>query len=210
MEAGMMRATIAIASLAWLMQVPPSGAPPERPQRLTAVLELAMAAYPEVRTQGLQLRVDGADGERVTIGFASRDRDDILGVSRPRDAQLVVDATFDAADALKGATLRGPLAKVAERRRIRGLGGNWTEALRAEGAAYGPDKRIELLRDLNLPAFAKVLGRLTRKNAAFQLGAADDGPYWEVTATSSSGAPVTLGFEPYKGRLVKVATGGAQ
>jgi hypothetical protein len=184
--------------------------PQDRPTRLIAAQQLALAGYPELRAQGLQLRVDGAGETRITLGFASRDRDDVLGLSRPREAQLVVDATFDLNDTITAAVLRGPLAKVAERRRIRALASGWTEALRAEGATYAPDKPDDLLRDLNLAAFTKVLGRLTRTGASFQAGTAEDGLYWEVSATSATGAPVTLGFEPYNGRLVRFATGGGQ
>jgi hypothetical protein len=102
------------------------------------------------------------------------------------------------------------LAHAAERRRIRALPSGWTEALRAEGALYAPDRRADLLRDLDLPTFAKVLGRLTATGAAFQAGSADDGLYWEVAATSATGSPVTLGFDPFAGRLVRVVMGGAQ
>lgn len=184
--------------------------PQQHPTRLMAAQQLALAAYPELRTEGLQLRVDGNDESRITLGFASPDREDILGVSRPREAQLVMDTTFDTQDRLTGAVMRGPLAKVAERRRVRGMASGWTERLRADGAKYGPDRRAELLRDLDLPALAKVLGKLTRTGASFQMGASEDGLYWEVSATSAGGTPVTLGFEPYNGRLVRVATGGGQ
>ena len=188
----------------------PQAPPQEHPTRLLAAQQLALVAYPELRTEGLQLRVDGAGESRITLGFASHDRDDVLGLSRPREAQLVVEATFDAQDALTGAVMRGRLAKVAERRRLRAMAGGWTETLRAEGAKYGPDRRAELLRDLDLPALAKVLGRLTRTGATFQGGAGDEGMYWEVRATSATGAPVTLAFEPYNGRLVRIASGGGQ
>ena len=192
-------------------QLPPPQVPPQaQPTRLLAAQQLALVAYPELRTQGLQLRVDGAGESRITLGFAAHDRDDVVGLSRPREAQLVVEATFDAQEALTGAVLRGRLAKVAERRRLRAMAGAVADVLRADGAKYGPDRRAELLRDLNLPALANVLGTLTRTGANSQLGTADDGLYWEVTATSPSGAPVMLGFEPYNGRLVRVATGGGQ
>ena len=179
--------------------------------RLQRAQQLAWAAYPELRQQGLQFRIDASETAtpRVTIGFAAHDRADVLGLSRPREAQLVVAATFDGADALTGATLGGPLTHAAERRRIRALASGWTDALRAEGASYPPDQPATLLRDLNLRSLATVLGRLTAKGASFQAGTADDGLYWQVAATTPSGAAVTLGFEPYRGRLVRVG-GGAQ
>ena len=180
-------------------------------RRLQRAQQLAWAAYPELRTQGLQFRVEDSDtaSPRVTIGFAAHDRADVVGLSRPRETQLIVAAAFDGADGLTGATLSGPLTHAAERRRIRALASGWTEALANEGALYAPDQRVALLRDLNLPSLAKVLGRLTATGASFQAGTADDGLYWQVTATTASGAAVTLGFEPYKGRLVRVG-GGAQ
>jgi hypothetical protein len=179
--------------------------------RLQRAQELAWAAYPELRQQGLQFRIDASETAtpRVTIGFAAHDRADVLGLSRPREAQLVVAATFDGADALTGATLGGPLTHAAERRRIRALASGWTDALRAEGASYPPDQPAALLRDLNLASLATVLGRLTATGASFQAGTADDGLYWQVAAATPSGAAVTLGFEPYRGRLVRVG-GGAQ
>jgi len=179
--------------------------------RLQRAQQLAWAAYPELHAQGLQFRIDGTDAAstRVTIGFAAHDRADVLGLSRPREAQLVVAATFDGADALTGATLGGPLTHAAERRRIRALASGWTDALRAEGASYPPDQPAALLRDLNLASLATVLGRLTATGASFQAGTADDGLYWQVAATTPSGAAVTLGFEAYRGRLVRVG-GGAQ
>ena len=101
-------------------QPPPPQSPPQAaPTRLLAAQQLALVAYPELRTEGLQLRVDGAGESRITLGFASHDREDILGLSRPREAQLVVEATFDQQDALTSAVMRGRLAKVAERRRLR-------------------------------------------------------------------------------------------
>jgi hypothetical protein len=180
-------------------------------RRLQRAQQLAWAAYPELRTQGLQFRIEASDtaSPRVTIAFAAHDRDDVVGLSRPREAQLVIAATFDGADGLTGATLGGPLTHAAERRRIRALAGGWTDALKAEGAQYAPDKPAALLRDLNLPSLAKVLGRVTATGASFQAGTAEDGLYWQVAATTASGAAVTLGFEPYKGRLVRVG-GGAQ
>jgi hypothetical protein len=187
-------------------QLPPQA----QPTRLLAAQQLALTAYPELRTEGLQMRVDGAGDSRITLGFAAHDRDDVLGLSRPREAQLVMEAAFDAQDVLTAAVMRGRLAKVPERRRLRGLGGGMADALRAEGAKYGPDRRAELLRDLDLPSLRQVLGALTRTGASFQPGNEGDGPYWAIEATSATGGPVTLGFEPYNGRLVRIATGGGQ
>jgi hypothetical protein len=189
----------------------PPARPATRPGRLMTAQQLAWAAYPELRTRGLQVRVDETtSGPTITIGFAERDREDVLGLSRPREAQLVIEAAFDASDALTSTVLRGPLTHAAERRRVRALPGGWTETLRAEGAVYGPDQRAKLLRDLPLTELAPVLGRLRASDAAFQNGAVDEGPYWAVTGTGASGSPVTLGFEPYAGRLVRVTLGGGR
>jgi hypothetical protein len=170
-----------------------------------------MTAYPELRTRGLQLRVETTEsGSTVTFGFAERDRADVLGASRPRAAQLVVEATFDGDDRISAAVLRGRLAKTAERRRIRALTSDIAQALDAEGALFGPTRREALLQRVNLGAFERVLGRLTVASAAFQQGTSDDGLYWELATTTASGEPVTLGFEPYAGRLVRVVKGGAK
>jgi hypothetical protein len=204
-----MTRVLAVVGLAVAVQAP--GARPPDLTRLQRAQQLAWAAYPELRTQGLQVRIDGgADpgSTRVTLAFAAHDREDVLGLSRPREAQLVVDATFDGNDGLAGARLSGPLTHAADRRRIRALASGWTEALRAEGATYAPDQQAALLRDLKLASLTTVLGRLTATGAAFQLGTPDDGLYWAVTATTASGAAVTLGFEPYEGRLVRVGGGG--
>ncbi len=57
--------------------------PADRPERLMAAQQLAMVAYPEVRTRGLQVRVEETSGgTTVTIGFAERDRNDVLAQSR--------------------------------------------------------------------------------------------------------------------------------
>jgi hypothetical protein len=185
--------------------------PADRPARLLAAQQLAMTAYPELRTRGLQLRVETTEtGSTVTIGFAERDRADVLGASRPRAAQLVVEATFDGDDHLSAAVLRGRLAKTAERRRIRALTSGIAQALDAEGALFGPTRREALLQRLDLGRFERVLGRLTASGATFQQGSTEDGLFWDVQTTTAAGEPVTLGFEPYAGRLVRVVKGGAQ
>jgi hypothetical protein len=38
----------------------------------------------------------------------------------------------------------------------------------------------------------------------------EDGLFWEVATTTASRQAVTLGIEPYAGRLVRVVNGGAQ
>jgi hypothetical protein len=185
--------------------------PADRPLRLIAAQQLAMAAYPELRTRGLQLRVETTTtGATVTFGFAARDRADVRGASRPREAQLIVEAAFDGEDRIAAAVLRGRLARSAERRRIRALTTGIAEALEADGALFPPTKRAALLERLGLRAFDRVLGSLTAGSATFQQGSVDEGLYWEVATTSASGEPVSLGFEPYAGRLVRVVKGGAQ
>jgi hypothetical protein len=80
------------------------------------------------------MRVDDSRTDvSVTFGEAVNDRDDLLGLSRPRTASLVDTFTFDAAAVLQMATLKGPLTHVTERRRIQSLSSGWTAAL--EGAA---------------------------------------------------------------------------
>lgn len=134
----------------------------------------------------------------------------LLGLSGPREAQVIVCAAFDVQDALTGATMRAQLAKMAQRRRTWPLAGEWPDAFRTERAAYGPDNRVGLLRDLNLPGLAKVLGSLTRTGATFRAGMAQNWLHWQVSATSATGARVTLAFEPFNGRLARLATGGRQ
>ena len=183
--------------------VPPPR-PADRPVRLLAAQQLAMGAYPEVRTRGLQIRVEEAGGgTTVTIGFAEQDRDTILALSRPRAAQLVVEATFDAADALTRAVLRGPLAHTKERREAQARPGDWAQALEDDGAAFPPAKQAAFVQQLDLGVARTVAGWLAVRRTRFQRGVPEDGMYWEVAATSAAG-DVTLGFEPYAGRLVKV------
>ena len=178
-----------------------------------AAQQLAMVAYPEVRTRGLQIRVEegglGSPGSTVTIGFAERDRDDVVGLSRPRAAQLVVEATFDTADALTRAVLRGPLAHTKERRDVQALPTGWVEALDAAGAAFSPTKQTAFVTQLNLGGLTTIAGALAVRSTQFERGVPEDGMYWEVAATSAAG-DVTLGFEPYAGRLVKFVRGGAR
>ena len=122
----------------------------------------------------------------------------------------MVAATFDAEQRLVSAVLRGPLAYTAERRRVRALETRVAQTLDEEGAAFGPTRRAALLQGLDLTAFDTVLGRLIVGTAQFQPGALEDGLYREVAATTAAGEPVTLGFEPYAGRLVRYAKGGGQ
>jgi hypothetical protein len=185
--------------------------PADAPDRLIAVQQLALVAYPELRTQGLQLRVDESGAaSTITIGFATQDRDTILAVSRPREAQLVVEATFDPHNALTRALLRGTLAHTAERRRVKALTTGLADALDAGGAAFGPSKRAVLLQQVDLKSLTPMLGTLAVQSATLQQDASDDGIYWQVAATGTGGEALTLGFEPYAGRLVRVVRGGGQ
>jgi hypothetical protein len=183
--------------------------PANAPDRLMTAQQLAFAAYPELRTQGLQIRVDeSASGSTVTFGFATTDRDTILAVSRPREAQLVIEASFDAQNALSRALLRGTLAHTKERRQLKALTTGLADALDAGGAAFGPAKSAALLQQLDLTSLTPVLGALAVQSATFQQDASDDGIYWRVAATGAAGESLTLGFEPYQGRLVRFARGG--
>jgi hypothetical protein len=201
--------TSAIAVAAEQTASPPVVNPPAR---LIAAQQLAMAAYPELRGSGLQVRVDPrADGSTtITFGPAPQDGDTLLARSRPRTAVLVIDATFDAQDRLTRAMLRGPLARTKERREARAAGTDIGQALESRGAAYPPTQRAAFLQQLDLGAFTGITGALTASGATFQTGTGDDGLYWEVPATSALGEPVTLGFEPYAGRLVTFVRGGGQ
>src|SRR5260221_7860698 len=146
-----------------------------------AAQQLALVAYPEVRMRGLQVRVEEAGGgTTVTIGFAERDRDDVLAQSRPRAAQLVVEATFDAADALTRAVLRGPLAHTKERREVQALPSGWVEALDAAGAAFSPSKQTAFVTQLDLRTLQTIAGTLSVRSTQFQRGVPEDGMYWEV------------------------------
>jgi hypothetical protein len=69
---------------------------------------------------------------------------------------------------------------------------------------------VRNLKRLDLTRFERLLGRLTAAGATFQQGSMDDGLFWEVATTTASGEPVTLAFEPYAGRLVRVVKGDAQ
>jgi hypothetical protein len=189
-------------------------APPDvnSPARLIAAQQLAMAAYPELRGSGLQIRVDprGDGSTTITFGPALQDGDTLLARSRPRTAVLVIDAAFDAQDRLARAVLRGPLARTKERREARGAGTDIGQALEATGAAYPPTQRAAFLQQLDLGALTGITGVLTASGATFQTGTGENGVYWEVPATSALGEPVTLGFEAYGGRLVAFVRGGGQ
>jgi hypothetical protein len=190
-------------------QAPPAVNPPAR---LIAAQQLAMAAYPELRGSGLQVRVDSRpDGSTtITFGPAPQDGDTLLARSRPRTAVLVIDAAFDAQDRLTRAVLRGPLARTKERREARGAGTDIGQALETRGAAYPPTQRAAFLQQLDLDSLTLITGALTASGATFHTGTGDEGLYWEVPATSAVGEPVTLGFEPYAGRLVTFVRGGGQ
>jgi len=190
---------------------PPLLLPADRPDQLIAVQQLALAAYPELRTRGLQVRVEAATGtSTITIGFAERDRDTILEASRPRAAMLVIEATFDTQQTLTRALLRGILAHTAERRRVKALTTGVAQTLAAEGAVFGPGDQAALLQQLDLRPVTALVGPLTVQGAQFTQDASDDGVFWTVTATTQAGETVTLGFEPYIGRLVRFARGAAQ
>jgi hypothetical protein len=191
--------------------VPGRSLPLDRPTRLMTVQALAWAAYPELRTPGLQLRAEeGASAATITIGVAERDRDTVLALSRPRAAMLVIEATFDAANTLTRALLRGTLAHTAERRRVKALTTGVAQTLDAEGAAFGPTQQVALLDTLDLAGLRPFTGAVAVQGAVFQRDASDDGVFWQVAATTATGEAVTLGFEPYAGRLVRFARGGGQ
>jgi hypothetical protein len=199
--------TLEAAPSVWLSVALPG----DRPERLMAAQQLAMAAYPELRTQGLQLRVEeSGSASTITIGFAERDRDTVLALSRPRAAMLVIEATFDAANTLTRALLRGTLAHTAERRRVKALTTGVAQTLDAEGAAFGPTQQVALLDTLDLAGLRPFTGAVAVQGAVFQRDASDDGVFWQVAATTATGEAVTLGFEPYAGRLVRFARGGGQ
>jgi hypothetical protein len=199
--------TLEAAPSVWLSVALPG----DRPERLMAAQQLAMAAYPELRTQGLQLRVDeSASATTITIGFAERDRDTVLAVSRPREAMLVIEATFDPSQTLTRALLRGTLAHTAERRRVKALTTGVAQTLAAEGAAFGPTHQAALLDTIDLARLRPFTGAVAVQGAVFLRDASDDGVFWQVAATTATGEAVTLGFEPYAGRLVRFARGGGQ
>lgn len=190
---------------------PPLAVPTNIPKRLMAVQQLAWAAYPELRTRGLQMRVEEtASGETVTFGFADQDRPTILAVSRPREAQLVIEAAFDAQDAVHSALLRGMLAHTKERRQMKTVTTGLADALSADGAAFGPANGVALLQHIDLKSLQPLLGTLTINAPVFTHDATDDGLFWQVPTTSAIGEQLTLGFEPYLGRLVRLTRGGGQ
>jgi hypothetical protein len=162
-------------------------------------------AYPELTTTGTQMRVDESGTDvSVTFGEAVKDRDDLLGLSRPRTASLVGTFTFDVAAALQKATLKGPLTHVAERRRIQALPSGWTAALEAEQASYAPTKQAALLQRAQVAKpRAALVGTLQLQGVQFKMGTADEPLYWEVTATGPAGEAIQLGYEPYQGRLIR-------
>ncbi len=189
----------------------PVSPPAMQPERLLQAHALALAAYPELARRGVQTRVEETAARTViTFGEAQPDRDDLMALSRPRAAQLVIEAAFDGANQLQRATLRGLLAHVPERRRIRALDGGWAAALDAGGARFGPARQAALLDQLDLRAVRRLFGSMRVENARFEAGAGDDALYWDVTALDPGGEVVHLGFEPFGGRLVKVQRGGVR
>jgi hypothetical protein len=191
-----------------LLPLPPID---QRPEALLQAQQLALAAYPELRQLGMQLRVeDAVSGPVVTFAEASHDSDDIVTLGRPRPAALVVETTIDATDTLTGAVLHGALARSADRRRIRALAFGWTQALDNEGAAFAPSRQAAFVQQLDLERLTPFAGTLTAGRTQFQRGVDDNGLYWEVAATNAAGEVVTLGFEPFGGRLVRFVKGGAQ
>ena len=177
----------------------------ERPERLMQIQRFVWDAYPELTTTGAQMRVDDSGTDvSVTFGEAVKDRDDLLGLSRPRTALLVGTFTFDAAEALQKATLEGALTHVAERRRIQALPSGWTAALEAEQARYAPTKQLELLQRAQVAKpRAALVGTLQLEGAQFKMGTADEPLYWEVTARGPAGEAIQLGYEPYRGQLIR-------
>jgi hypothetical protein len=181
------------------------------PKRLLAVQQLALAAYPELRNRGLQVRVEETtSGETITFGFDDRDRNTILEMSRPREAQLVIDTVFDAQDAVQTALLRGMLAHTKQRRQMKAVTTGLADALTADGAAFGPKNGAALVQKVDLTSLQPLLGTLTVNAPVFTQDATDDGLFWQVGATNATGQSLTLGFEPYLGRLVRLTRGGGQ
>lgn len=165
---------------------------------------LVWQAYPELQQTGLQMRIEeGAADLTVTVGEAWKDRDDLLGLSRPRAAKLVGTFTFDGTNRLQRATLTGELTRVVERKRVRALPGGWAEALDGEQAAFAPGKQQELLQQLDVAGLRTLVADLVLDRAQFLAGTAEDPLYWEVTGTTPLGEIVRLGYEPYQGRLVR-------
>jgi hypothetical protein len=208
-------ALVALAGTEAQSPVPPVSLagplPADRPVRLLAVQQLAMAAYPELRMRGLQTHVEEtAQGATVTIAFAEHDRDTVLALSRPRAVQLVIEGTFDTLDALTGAVLRGMLAHTKERRDIGQRPSGWTQALDNAGAAFSPTNEAAFRQQLDLRVVTPITGTLAVQRTQFQIGLPTDGLYWEVATTSVTGEVVTLGFEPFAGRLVRFARGAAR
>jgi hypothetical protein len=197
-----------------LMPVVPAIRPPlpaDRPDRLIAAQQLALTAYPELRQLAAQIRVtEGVDGPTVTFAAAERDRADILALSRPRAALLVVETTFDTQQQLSRALLRGTLAHSAERRRIAALADGWTQALQAEGAQFDPARQAAFAQRLTGADVGRLMGALSIQAVQFQRGSGDEPLYWQVAATTPNGEAMTLAFEPYAGRLVRIVKGGAQ
>jgi hypothetical protein len=176
-----------------------------------AVQQLAFAAYPELRTRGLQVRLEEtASGETITFGFDDQDGKTILELSRPREAQLVIDTVFDSQDAVHTALLRGTLAHTKERRQMKTVTTSLADALSADGAAFGPGNGAVLMQKLDLKSLQPMLGTLTLSAPVFTQDATDDGLFWQVGATDATGQSVTLGFEPYLGRLVRLTRGGGK
>jgi hypothetical protein len=64
--------------------------------------------------------------------------------------------------------------------------------------------------ELDLGLVTPITGTLAVQRTQFQVGLPNDGLHWEVATTSVTGEAVTLGFEPFAGRLVRFARGTAQ
>jgi hypothetical protein len=201
----------------------PSGTPPplprllplppidQRPEVLLQVQQLALSAYPELRTKALQVRVEtGSDGPIVTYAEADQDGDTLIARSRPRGALLVVETSFDSTHTLTRAILRGALAHSAERRRVRALTSEWSAALDREGAAFPPAKQATFVNQIDLRGVKSLLGSLTRQAVQFEIGPEEEGLYWRVATSSASGETIALDYEPFGGRLVRVVKGGIQ
>lgn len=183
----------------------------QRPEALLQAQQLAFSAYPELRTKALQVRVEeGSGGPIVTYAEAGQDGADLLARSRPRPALLVIETAFDASHTLTRAVLRGALAHSAERRRVRAMASGWSAALDREGAAFAPTRQTKFVDQLDLTMVKPLVGSMTRQGTQFQTGPEQEGLYWEVAATTAAGESVTLGFEPYAGRLVRFVKGGLQ
>ena len=73
----------------------------------------------------------------------------------------MIEAGFDALDAVHTALLRGTLAHTKERREMKAQTSGIAAALDAAGAKFGPAKRAALLQQLDLTSLAPLVGTVS-------------------------------------------------